>query len=280
MLADGPKLVFILILTHPNMELVGAMKATAEGLAIDINWGRARMLKTLRGLADSGMILFSEHDGVVFLPHYILHNPPDNPNQVTGLLRGVQKLPECELQARVVESVLALRPRMHGTFLAAFKKVEPALQDIARKTEPLGNGSQTVSKRSGKPSRNYKTKHKHKGDKNSLDFTYRTKEDSSPDFLAFWEAYPRQVYFPAAGRAWATLEKEGVLPPLDDILEGISHWQGSHGWRDSQFIPYPSKFLRERAWESRPTTRKTRGAVAPKSTPERRGKIAQVGRKV
>jgi hypothetical protein len=42
-LSDDGKLVFLLLLTHPNMTSLGAMRATLAGLAEEIGWEPERL---------------------------------------------------------------------------------------------------------------------------------------------------------------------------------------------------------------------------------------------
>lgn len=73
-----------------------------------------------------------------------------------------------------------------------------------------------------------------------------------PEFLQFWEAYPRKVSKPDALKAWMKLAPDEAL--VGNILTGLECWRRCDQWKrdGGQYIPYPATFLRRRAWEDDP----------------------------
>lgn len=71
----------------------------------------------------------------------------------------------------------------------------------------------------------------------------------SPDFEAFWKAYPRKSGKDAAWKAWQKRRHEiPALPELAAILARQSHceqWQRDGG----QFIPHPATWLNQGRWQ-------------------------------
>jgi hypothetical protein len=68
-----------------------------------------------------------------------------------------------------------------------------------------------------------------------------------PDFLEFWEAYPRKHAKVAAFRAWKKLSPvNGLLPA---ILSSIAEHRKTFQWQNIRYICYPSTFLNQRRWE-------------------------------
>jgi hypothetical protein len=72
--------------------------------------------------------------------------------------------------------------------------------------------------------------------------TPHQKRVDSPDFDAFWAAYPRRVGKANAVKAWARLQ-----PPLDVVLTAIA--VQSRSWTDPAYIPHPTTWLNARRWE-------------------------------
>jgi hypothetical protein len=68
-----------------------------------------------------------------------------------------------------------------------------------------------------------------------------------PDFVSFFERYPRKDNRPRALRSWL---KE--RPPLDAILADIQRREQSGEWRDPQYIPQASTYLNNRRWTEPP----------------------------
>jgi hypothetical protein len=73
------------------------------------------------------------------------------------------------------------------------------------------------------------------------------------DFAAFWEAYPliRRKDKLGAFRKWATLKKNGLLPPLEKILQAVESQKHSQAWRKDggQYIPGPEVWLYKGRWD-------------------------------
>lgn len=109
-LSDDGKLVFFMLLTHPNMTALGAMRATVAGLAEEMAWEIERFREAFREALSKGM---AEHDQgacLVMLPKFMKYNPPESPNVVKAWAASLDLLPECALKTRVVaESVAYLK---------------------------------------------------------------------------------------------------------------------------------------------------------------------------
>lgn len=69
----------------------------------------------------------------------------------------------------------------------------------------------------------------------------------TPDFEAFWRAYPRRVGKGDAFKAW--MQTANIRPPVDDILTAIAAAQRCEQWqKGADFIPYPATWLRRWGW--------------------------------
>ena len=101
-LSDNGKLVFFMLLTHPNMTALGAMRATLAGLAEELGWDAKAFQEAFRDVLSKGM---AEHDSkacLVALPNFLKYNPPESPNVVKAWLSALDLLPECGLKTRVI----------------------------------------------------------------------------------------------------------------------------------------------------------------------------------
>lgn len=70
----------------------------------------------------------------------------------------------------------------------------------------------------------------------------------SPDFLAFWQLYPRKVGKLTAIRAYSRAISNGAVP--DDIFAGVQRYReeiASEG-TESRFIAHPSSWLNAGRW--------------------------------
>jgi len=101
-LSDQAKLVFFMLLSHPNMTALGAMRATPSGLAEELAWEPEAFREAFAEVLSKGM---AEHDKkacLVALPNFLKYNPPESPNVVKAWVSAIDLLPECGLKTRVI----------------------------------------------------------------------------------------------------------------------------------------------------------------------------------
>ena len=74
----------------------------------------------------------------------------------------------------------------------------------------------------------------------------RKKYEDTPEFEAFWNAYPKQKAKTEAREAFAKVDV-----PLQTLLDALEIQKKSHDWQKEggQYIPYPAKWLNKRRWE-------------------------------
>ena len=128
-LSDGGKLVFFMLLTHPNMTSLGGMRATIPGLAEELGWKVEAFREAFREALQKGM---AEHDPkacMVALPKFLKYNPPESPNVVKAWVGSLDLLPECELKIRVVarakDFAKGMSKGFHEALPEAFVKAMP-----------------------------------------------------------------------------------------------------------------------------------------------------------
>ncbi|CAH1653394.1 hypothetical protein CHELA1G11_10630 [Hyphomicrobiales bacterium] len=138
-LSDNGKLVFFMVLTHPSMTALGAMRATMGGLAEEIGWRPEAFREAFAEASSKGML---EHDGkahLVALPNFIKYNPPESPNVVKAWVGALDHLPECELKSKVIQRSVAFARGLSKGFAEAlpeeFAKTMP-YQEQEQEQEP------------------------------------------------------------------------------------------------------------------------------------------------
>ena len=74
----------------------------------------------------------------------------------------------------------------------------------------------------------------------------RKKYEDTPEFEAFWNAYPKQKAKTEAREAFAKVDV-----PLQTLLDALEIQKKSNDWlkEGGQYIPYPAKWLNKRRWE-------------------------------
>lgn len=121
-LADDAKLTFFLLLTHPNMTSLGAMKGSLASLADDLGWDAERFRKRFRELSQKGMAKHDPKARLTTLPNFIRYNEPENPNVVKGWLNALDMLPECDLKDEVEQGFRRFAETKGEGFMKPFRE--------------------------------------------------------------------------------------------------------------------------------------------------------------
>ncbi|WP_057921132.1 hypothetical protein [Lysobacter capsici] len=120
-LSDSGKLLFFMLLTHPSMTALGAMRATLPGLAAEMGW----TAEAFREASSKGMAEHDERACLVTLPNFLKYNPPESPNVVKAWAGSIDLLPECQLKTLVLQRAQGFAEGMTEGFRKAFREVFP-----------------------------------------------------------------------------------------------------------------------------------------------------------
>ncbi|MDF1820714.1 MAG: hypothetical protein P1U64_04040 [Alcanivoracaceae bacterium] len=101
-LSDNAKLVFFMLLTHPNMTALGAMRATLAGLGEEMGWEPEAFREAFQEVLSKGMAEHDQSACLIALPRFIKYNQPESPNVVKAWASALDLLPECDLKSRVI----------------------------------------------------------------------------------------------------------------------------------------------------------------------------------
>lgn len=104
-LSDDGQLLFLFMLTHPAMTSVGAMRHTLAGLAAEKRWSSERMKKAFKELPEC-MVRYDGQSCCIWLPNFLRHNPPANPNVVKGWGKALQVIPESDFRNDILLSMV------------------------------------------------------------------------------------------------------------------------------------------------------------------------------
>lgn len=159
-LSDNAKLVFFMLLTHPSMTALGAMRATEAGLAAEIGWSAEAFGEAFREVIAKGM---AEHDPkacFVGLPNFIRYNEPESPNVVKAWIGSLDLLPECEQRSLTVARAVAFAEAkgkafaeaLPQAFTEAWPKAMPN-QEQEQKQEKRGAQAAHTHRKLTKPKR-------------------------------------------------------------------------------------------------------------------------------
>ena len=121
-LSDDGKLVFLLILTHPNLTSFGAMKASPASLTDELGWLTERLSEAFQEVLAKGLAKYDQSARLLMLCNFMKHNKPASPNVVTSWLQGYKCLPECDLKDELFHTLKDYAEGLSEGFREAFRK--------------------------------------------------------------------------------------------------------------------------------------------------------------
>ena len=121
-LSDDGKLLFLCLLTHPSLTVLGAMRGRPEVFGLELRWVAERVSTGFRELLRQGLVEYDETGGLVALPKFFHYNRPENPNVVKSWASAMDLLPECALKNTVVARLERVTETLGQGFLKAFRQ--------------------------------------------------------------------------------------------------------------------------------------------------------------
>ena len=103
-LDNTAKLVFLLLLTHPNMSMLGTLRGSKESLAYEIDVTPDAMSHAMTDVISHGMA-YVDDMGLIFIPNFLKYNSPTSPQSLTKWDAIIENLPECELKSFVCQRI-------------------------------------------------------------------------------------------------------------------------------------------------------------------------------
>ena len=274
-LSDSAKLLFLTLLTHPNLTSIGAMKMTEAGMAEEMGWSVEAFRDAFREVLKEGLVKYCPEAKFLCLPNFLKYNKPVSVNVVASWKKLEYLLPECSLRDEYIQIVKGYLEGLGEAFLNAF----PDGIWNPSPNQETGTGTETETE--------YKLDHHHhnasadasafvrhatrpdgslafggcgdSGDNGKGNKTgKRTRKPSGTaidyprEFLKFWDAYPRKVGKIAALRRWQALRKAGALPDLATLLGALKWQKAQDSWQEDKYIPNPATWLNAGRWADEP----------------------------
>lgn len=121
-LSNDGKLAFFLLLTHPHLTSLGAMRASIPGLASELHWPLDRLKKALAEGFLKKMVYYDETASFIWLPNFLKYNQPESPNVVRSWEQSLDYLPECPLKTALITHINHFMESLSDTFKEALPK--------------------------------------------------------------------------------------------------------------------------------------------------------------
>lgn len=113
------KLVFLFLLTHPHLTVLGAMRATFAGLARELNLSLACLKAVLEEAYLKKHVYWDERAAFIWLPYFLDSHVPQSPNVVKSWQTIWEQLPTCSLKMQLRVHLQAFIKTLAPSFQAA-----------------------------------------------------------------------------------------------------------------------------------------------------------------
>ena len=115
-------LVFLFVLTHPSMTMVGAMRATIPGLAVELMMQVKAFRLAFGQLTDTGLLKYRESEATCWAPNFLRYNSPESPNVIRSWAGAMDLIPEGALKAAITKSLETHAEGLPEGFRKAFRE--------------------------------------------------------------------------------------------------------------------------------------------------------------
>ena len=112
-----------LMIAPEQTALPGLLVLRKAGLAEELGWTMRSFRRCFAEIITAGMANHDEKTGLLWMPHGVNHNQPDNPNVVKGWALAWRELPECDLKTEAQQSIAGLMRSRGQGFYDAFDQV-------------------------------------------------------------------------------------------------------------------------------------------------------------
>jgi hypothetical protein len=142
-LSNSAKLIFLFLITHPQMTALGAMRATPQGLAAELQMTSEAFAEAFAEALAQGLAKHDRDVCCIWLPNFLKYQSAESPNVLRNWAKQVEYIPECSLKTLAVAGLRAYAEGLSKGFLKAFTEAFP--EDIP---ESVNSKQRAVSSKS------------------------------------------------------------------------------------------------------------------------------------
>lgn len=116
------KLAFLLLITHPGMTMLGAMRATPEGLSAELKASPEAFREAFGEVLSKGLAEYDAEASCIWLPNFLKYQSAGSPNVIRNWVLQVEFIPECSLKTLAVAGLRAYAEGLNEAFAKAFRE--------------------------------------------------------------------------------------------------------------------------------------------------------------
>jgi hypothetical protein len=133
------RMAWMMLLTHPMMTAIGAIRATPDGLASELSFGAddktEAFREAFRDVIAKGMVRYDAKASLMWLPNFLKYNKPESPNVVRAWAKAVEMLPECGLKDQAIQQAVGYAKGFGEGFRKAIGEAFPYTESSEQRTE-------------------------------------------------------------------------------------------------------------------------------------------------
>lgn len=269
-LAPLERYLGLYVMLSPHSNAIGCFRLPVAYICEDTGMTASEVGATFEALECRG-IARRLKGGFVWIPNYLRHNPPENPNVWRKCVKELQALPgdlacRANIASEIVKSSADKRMNTltddEKSKLTVFLDSAGSLSETV--SERLGNGIETVSERLFEEETTVS-----KGSIPNLSYPILTEPSLTPppaaaatggalskskrvsgqepdaEFDQFWDACARKEGKPSARKAWKAATKKAA-PEV--IIAGMVAYAKSRVGEDQKFTKTPGPWLNDERW--------------------------------
>lgn len=116
------KLIFIFLITHPGMTMLGAMRATQAGLAEELQSTPEAFREAFAEVLAKGLAKVDQKASCIWLPNFLKYQSAESPNVLRNWVKQVEFIPECGLKTLAVAGLKDYAEASSEAFRKAFRE--------------------------------------------------------------------------------------------------------------------------------------------------------------
>jgi hypothetical protein len=234
------------LITSRHTNAIGCFRLPIAYILNDTRLDKKSLERALAELHQAGYAVPCERTPWIFIPNFLRHNPPENPNVWRKCARELSELPGAITAGQIIaDELLAMagedRMCKDGSKYRVSDDEKNKIQLLRDGFDTLGEGLKPL------PSPNLTLS------KPTLPADAGCVRGEDPEFEQFWKTYtpPPNSKKPDARAAWNATAK--ARPPLKDLLravEGYNSWLADQSRKQNREYPkqHAATWLRGEVW--------------------------------
>jgi hypothetical protein len=145
------KLIFVFLVTHPNMTMLGAMRATRSGLAEELQAFPEAFEEAFCQVLSKGLAKHDQKASCIWLPNFLKYQSAESPNVLKSWVKQAEFIPECGLKTLALQGLKDYAEASSEPFRKAFREAfaKDFPESVSSKQSAVSSNPTSLSKAGG-----------------------------------------------------------------------------------------------------------------------------------